>query len=501
MSTTVDWIWLSLALGIASPAAQTVLTRELDPQELYQMSLQELVQTEWFSPPLCKKLKANQWALFQKAQKILEHCRTKGYRVITARDSAYPLQLLSLQEPPLVLYALGNTGILGRLHDLPVLTVVGTRNASDYGRQAAADLSGSLAKSGMIIVSGLAVGIDACAHTAALKAGKPTIAVLGCGLDINYPAANQMLRQRMLECGGTLLTELEPSAAPSGGYFPARNRLLAGIAQGVLVVQAPAHSGALITASHALEQGKDVFAVPSHIYDPKAGGTLALLRDGAIPAINALDVLYPYFSRFSGCISTQNLKSAVRAIAEKPTLSPQREVPSYPKEQPYPKTPKSTSVLSQQAGQDIQQGAVPDFVRGISPQQRGNYTRQLPQEMLDEAWQEQKKQLLTEILQSTQTKDNTIHREKEPPAVQTDCRSSQSSKPKQQPPAGFSAAELPEKHQKVYAALTSQPQGLPELAQKCDMSVGELTAILFEIGVPDPVKVYPGRLFSLSNNA
>ncbi|MEE1393237.1 MAG: DNA-processing protein DprA, partial [Negativibacillus sp.] len=185
MSTTVDWIWLSLALGIASPAAQIVLTRELDPHELYQMSLQELMQAEYFSPSLCKKLKHNQQALLQKAQKILEHCREKGYRVITVRDSVYPLQLLSLQEPPLVLYALGNSQLLGRLHDLPVLTVVGTRSASDYGRQAATDLSGSLARSGMIIVSGLAVGIDACAHAAALKAGKPTIAVLGCGLDAN----------------------------------------------------------------------------------------------------------------------------------------------------------------------------------------------------------------------------------------------------------------------------------------------------------------------------
>lgn len=500
MSTTVDWIWLSLALGIASPAAQTVLTRELDPQELARMSLQELVQAEWFSPPLCKKLKANQQTLFQKAQKILEHCRTKGYQVITARDSAYPLQLLSLQEPPLVLYALGNTEILGRLHDLPVLTVVGTRNASDYGRQAAADLSGSLAKSGMIIVSGLAVGIDACAHTAALKAGKPTIAVLGCGLDVQYPAANQTLRQRMLERGGTLLTELEPSAAPSGGYFPARNRLLAGIGQGVLVVQAPARSGALITANHALEQGKDVFAVPSHIYDPKAGGTLALLRDGAIPAINALDVLYPYFSRFSGCISTRDLQSAARTVREKPTPPPRKDTPPPPAQQPNRRPPEQTAPVPKQ---EEPKGAVPDFIRGISPQERDHYTRQLPQEVLDEEWQEQKKRLLTEILQNTQTNDNAIHREKEPPAEQTVCRTSQMSKPKQerQPTAGFSAAQLPEQHQKVYAALTPQPQSLPELAQKCDMSVGELTAILFEIGVPDPVKGYPGRLFGLSNNA
>jgi DNA processing protein len=499
VSTTVDWIWLSLALGIASPAAQTVLTRELDPQELARMSLQELVQAEWFSPPLCKKLKANQQTLFQKAQKILEHCRTKGYQVITARDSAYPLQLLSLQEPPLVLYALGNTEILGRLHDLPVLTVVGTRNASDYGRQAAADLSGSLAKSGMIIVSGLAVGIDACAHTAALKAGKPTIAVLGCGLDVQYPAANQTLRQRMLERGGTLLTELEPSAAPSGGYFPARNRLLAGIGQGVLVVQAPARSGALITANHALEQGKDVFAVPSHIYDPKAGGTLALLRDGAIPAINALDVLYPYFSRFSGCISTRDLQSAARTVRERPTPPPRKDTPPPPAQQPNRRPPEQTAPVPKQ---EEPKEAVPDFIRGIQPQERENYTRQLPQEVLDEEWREQKKRLLAEILQNTQANSNPTHREKEPPAVQTDCRKSQPSKPKQerQPPTGFSAEQLPEQHQKVYAALTSQPQGLPELAQKCDMSVGELTAVLFEIGVPDPVKVYPGRLFGLSNN-
>ena len=317
----VYWIWLSQGLGVASTAARIVLEKGLDAKALYQMDLTALIQLELLAPRLCKKLKA---LPLTAAYNVLEDCAQKGYSVITPEDDNYPRQFYALQDPPLVVYAQGNVALLGQMHNLPVLAVVGTRSASEYGSRVAENMSHDLAQAGFIIVSGLALGIDSYAHSGALRAGKRTVAVLGSGLDTDYPPQSAPMRKQILATGGVVLTELEPSVPVRGAYFPARNRLLAGLSQGVLVVEAPQRSGALLTASHALEQGKEVFAVPSDIYDPNAAGTLGLIRDGAIPAINVLDVAYPYFSHFAAQIRTQDLLVEKQAPfrKKKPLLYP-----------------------------------------------------------------------------------------------------------------------------------------------------------------------------------
>lgn len=158
MTRELYWIWLSQGLGTASPAAQAVVEHQLDPQKLCAMSLQELLQMELFSAEVCKKLKSFP---LQSAQKILDRCNERGYSVLSIEDQDYPRQLLSLCDPPLVLYVQGDTRLLGMMETLPVLAVVGTRNPSDYGVRAAGDLSRKLAQMGLVIVSGLAMGIDA----------------------------------------------------------------------------------------------------------------------------------------------------------------------------------------------------------------------------------------------------------------------------------------------------------------------------------------------------
>ena len=259
MDHTLYWLWLSLGLGTANPSAGAVIERQLDPSELFEMDIHGLLQLELFSPQQCRILKSVPLA---RAEKIVEHCQKKGYQLVTPQDSAYPNQLLSLPDLPLVLYVQGSMPLMEQLSDLPLISVVGTRDASDYGRYVAESMSYDLANAGMIVVSGLAVGIDAFAHYGAVRAGKKTVAVLGCGLDVPYPSQTQTLREHIVAGGGVVLSEQEPSAKPSKGYFPVRNRLIAGLSQGVLVVEAPERSGALISASCALEQGKDVFAVP-----------------------------------------------------------------------------------------------------------------------------------------------------------------------------------------------------------------------------------------------
>ena len=477
----VYWIWLSRGLGVASTAARIVLEKGLDAKALYQMDLTALIQLELLAPRLCKKLKA---LPLTAAYNVLEDCAQKGYSVITPEDDNYPRQFYALQDPPLVVYAQGNVALLGQMHNLPVLTVVGTRSASEYGSRVAENMSYDLAKAGFIIVSGLALGIDSYAHSGALRAGKRTVAVLGSGLDTDYPPQSAPMRKQILATGGVVLTELEPSVPVRGAYFPARNRLLAGLSQGVLVVEAPQRSGALLTASHALEQGKEVFAVPSDIYDPNAAGTLGLIRDGAIPAINVLDVAYPYFSHFAAQIRTQDLLVEKQAPFRKKKPLQQRRPAFWEKEQ-NPQAQQNKPEQQPPAPQK-EEKPLPDPLK--MREQDSRFTREMPGDVLDEQWKLEKARILEEIYRNTRTNEGTeIRREQE----------TAQSGPSTIEAVSRAAPELTEQQKKVYGALTGRPQNLNEIAQRCGMSVAEVTALLFEIGVPDPVRMYPGMLFSI----
>ena len=269
-----------------------------------------------------------------------------------------------------------------------------------------------------------------------------------------------------------------------GAYFPARNRLLAGLSQGVLVVEAPQRSGALLTASHALEQGKEVFAVPSDIYDPNAAGTLGLIRDGAIPAINVLDVAYPYFSHFAAQIRTQDLLVEKQAPFRKKKPLQQRRPAFWEKEQ-NPQAQQNKPEQQPPAPQK-EEKPLPDPLK--MREQDSRFTREMPGDVLDEQWKLEKARILEEIYRNTRTNEGTeIRREQE----------TAQSGPSTIEAVSRAAPELTEQQKKVYDALTGRPQNLNEIAQHCGMSVAEVTALLFEIGVPDPVRMYPGMLFSI----
>ncbi len=209
-----------------------------------------------------------------------------GARVIIRHDSAYPKRLRTIPYAPFVLYVLGDAGLL----ETRGVAVVGTRRASEYGRLAARKLAGDLAAAGVTIVSGLALGIDSVAHGAALDAGGNTTAVLGCGLDVAYPGRNRSLRARIAR-HGALVSEYPLGTQPEAGNFPARNRIISGLSLATVVVEAGVKSGALITARYALDQGRDVFAVPGSIFQPGCAGANALLGAGAGVALSADDVL------------------------------------------------------------------------------------------------------------------------------------------------------------------------------------------------------------------
>lgn len=211
-------------------------------------------------------------------------------RVVAETDKEYPQLLREMPQPPALLYvrARGTGTFDAKLH---TVAVIGSRKASHYGRSVARAIAGELAQAGVIVVSGLAIGIDAEAHEATLASKTPTWAVLGSGLNHIYPARNQPLARAILEAGGALLSEYHPEQEPAPFTFPQRNRVIAGLARVVLIVEAAERSGALITARYALDANREVAAVPGDIFALNSKGTNALLRRGAALVRDAGDVL------------------------------------------------------------------------------------------------------------------------------------------------------------------------------------------------------------------
>lgn len=207
-------------------------------------------------------------------------------RVVTLADDTYPLLLKEIPDPPLVLHFRGDVSLLARTS----IAVVGSRRASPYGVNAAAHIAKQLASTGIVIVSGLARGIDAAAHHAALDAGGTTIAVLGTGIDVVYPRGNARLFQRIEE-HGLIVSEFPPGSPPLPIHFPIRNRVISGLTQGTVIVEATARSGSLITARMAAEQNRDVFAVPGSIFAAGSEGTHRLIQYGAKLVHDVNDVL------------------------------------------------------------------------------------------------------------------------------------------------------------------------------------------------------------------
>lgn len=213
-----------------------------------------------------------------------------GITALCAESPGFPADLLMIASPPLVLYAKGRVDLLGGERRI---AVIGRRKPEHYGREAARFISAGLARGGVTVVSGMAYGIDSCAHQAALDAGGDSIAVLGCGVDIAYPPDKQALYDALCK-NGLVVSEYPPGTPPLSWHFPARNRIISGLSLGVVVVEAAAKSGTRITVDYALAQGRDIFAVPGNIFSTASEGTNELLQEGAVPIRNAQDILAYY---------------------------------------------------------------------------------------------------------------------------------------------------------------------------------------------------------------
>ena len=215
-------------------------------------------------------------AAAQESDRILTRLMRAGVQFVTLEDDAYPTRLRAIEIPPHVLFVRGDIAALSARRSV---AVVGTRRPSEAGRRVAARIAAALSRAGALVVSGLAVGIDGAAHAAVVAEGGVTVAVLGSGHDRLFPPGHRRLAEAIIECGGAIVSELPPEVEPTPGTFPRRNRVISGLADATVVVEAGARSGALLTANWALEQGRECFVVPGAIDSPASAGCLAYLRE------------------------------------------------------------------------------------------------------------------------------------------------------------------------------------------------------------------------------
>ena len=285
------WVWLSELKGLRNQTRLALLRRFGDPESIFYADADELLLTDGVERSQLKLLENHDLA---PADRILADCQRLDIRLLPLSDAAYPGRLKNIYDPPALLYCKGR---LPLLDDLLCVAVVGTRDCTPYGVACAEKLGFGLASGGAAVVSGLAKGIDAAAIRGALRAGGVTVGVVGNGLDVYYPYESRYLYEDVASAG-ILLSEYPPGTEPASGHFPVRNRIISGLSLAALVVEAPEKSGALITAATALEQGRDVFAVPGPIDAPASVGCNCLIRDGAGLVSDASDILREYKGRF-----------------------------------------------------------------------------------------------------------------------------------------------------------------------------------------------------------
>lgn len=303
MNEKIYWVWLQSALGISPSVKSDELVSYFgSAKELYFAGEYEWRISGILSPSQITKLKKTELSV---GEKIVSQCIKNNWQIITPDDGKYPSMLFKLPNFPSVLYTIGD---LDCLKNKISIAVVGTRQPTRNSACIARALSSSMVRSDAVIVSGGALGIDSAAHTGALDEKGKTIAVLGCGFNCNYLEANRALRNEISQ-NGALITEYPPDTQALGRNFPVRNRIISGLSYGTVVIEASEKSGSLITANYALEQGRDVFAVPGDITSSGFTGTNKLIHDGAKPIFSAMDILEEYAMRYPDKMDIDKIES------------------------------------------------------------------------------------------------------------------------------------------------------------------------------------------------
>ena len=335
-------LWLVMVFGAGSPRIWKALHRYGSPQKAVEV-LQKPESDAALHLPEHTLRRIRQTGEAQ-VEEMLARCEKLRLSILWYGDEAYPPQLLSIVNPPVLLFYQGDSSLL---QEHLLLTIVGTRNPSPYSLQVEKTICHDLVQMGFVPVTGYAVGIDITANRCALEADKPSIALMGCGLDVAYPQPHANLKYEIAR-RGLILSEFLPGTSPAPSNFPLRNRVLSGLSMGTFVIQEPARSGALITAENAMEQGRDVFCIPpADIFDKRYMGVIKYLRDGAIPVFDSRDIVYEYYTSHAHMIGASALYDETREKSESSVMtlgeSDALQQPSRRKQcPPEPKIPEET---------------------------------------------------------------------------------------------------------------------------------------------------------------
>ena len=300
MDSNLYWIWLAEALGPASDCFLDLLERFKTVEEIYRAGKWELEEISKIRPTVITSLLDKNLG---QAQRILDRCYSRGIGILPFSDALFPDRLRRIHKPPVLLY------YRGFLPDFPnrlTIAVVGTRGMTEEGRKNGYRIAYELAVTGAVVVSGMAIGIDGIAHVGALDAGGSTVAVLGSAIDYPYPQEHRAIYEKLIRQGG-VISEYPPGMRTQRWHFPQRNRIIAGLCQGTLIVEAGENSGALITAKEAQAQGRNLFAMPGDAANPCRVGTNNLIKAGAVPVTETADILNVYRTLYRSMIRPENL--------------------------------------------------------------------------------------------------------------------------------------------------------------------------------------------------
>ena len=326
------WIWYAQRSKVSAHQKQMLLQHFRDPEDIYYADEPAFADI--------RELTADgQQSLLDKdltgAKRILQECKQKGIKILTYGDRQYPARLRNIYDPPMVLYF---TGVLPDWESAPVIGIVGTRKATAYGMNTAFRFGSQISACGAVVVSGGATGIDTMSMEGALEAGGPVVGVLGCGVDVVYPTRNRPLFQRVSTVG-CLISEYPPQEKALPWHFPERNRIITGMSNGLLVVEAPEKSGALNSACHAMEQGRDVFVVPGNVDVDACSGSNALLEDQAIPALSGWHVVREYEAQYPETVHRREMPVVVERVDA--LVAQAQEIPAKAGKQKLPPDKKS----------------------------------------------------------------------------------------------------------------------------------------------------------------
>lgn len=299
------YLWLLQLMGAGNPKSHRLIERYGTPKAIHE-EMYNGGGRKFLAPSELKRLEG---ASLENSQRILDMCEKYDIKVITIEDKIYPRSLSEIYNPPIVLFYQGD---ISCLDDEICISAVGAREMTEYSAKVTRRTCTDLAKLGVVLVSGMALGVDKTVHEAAVDMKGKTVGVLACGMAVDYPKNSTPFRKEICSLGGAVISELLPTETASRTYFHKRNRLISALGAGVIIFQAGIKSGSLITANHAVNQGKDIFCIPpANLFDARYCGVVGLLRDGAIPLFNYLDVVNYYFSDFTDKLEKLNNKYSI----------------------------------------------------------------------------------------------------------------------------------------------------------------------------------------------